>query len=58
MRLKASILFALVVSPAFAIAGPRPATPHFKGQTVRDTQQTARNRVPKARVRTTQARQR
>ncbi|MBS1822465.1 MAG: hypothetical protein JST61_10910 [Acidobacteria bacterium] len=58
MRLKASILFAVVVSPAFALAAPRPATPHFKGPTVRDTQQTARTRVPKARVRTTQARTR
>lgn len=58
MRLKASILFALAVSPVFAVAGTRPATPHFKGQIIRDTQQTARDRVPKARVRTTQARRR
>jgi hypothetical protein len=58
MKLKASILFALVVSPVFASARPRPAMPHFKGQAVRDTQTTVRDRVPKARVRTTQARQR
>jgi len=50
MKLKASILFLLALSPAFASARPRGATGiHMRPQVVRD-------RTPKVRVHTPQAR--